>query len=581
MKGFNKLYTQEGENLHGIPWDVYPRPSLARKEWLNLNGVWELETGSGRWSILVPFCPESLLSGFEGEVRCGETLIYKRSFTLPPEWAGRRILLHFGAVSRECTVYVNGDYVISHSNAYTTFTADITDRITAGENEIEVKAVNDLDPRFPHGKQRVDRGGMWYTPSSGIWQTVWLEPVPEKHIQSIGYTVKNNSVTIGVFGIAEGVVECVGKTYPLIENLTDEDDGYLEPGHCGDECECRIVLDSPRFWSPEDPFLYEFTVKSGEDEVTSYFALRTVSKAVVNGVPRLLLNGKPYFFHGLLDQGYFSDGLYTPASPALYEQDILRMKSLGFNTLRKHIKIEPELFYYFCDKLGMAVFQDMVNNGRYSFMRDTLLPTLGIQRLNDRHINRSRAARVEFMSAMRSTVLLLSGHPCICCWTIFNEGWGQFDADSAYKELIEMDSTRMIDSTSGWFHQKKSDVDSLHIYFKKLRLGNEREKPQVLSEFGGFVYKIREHSFNTKKTYGYKLLKTREQFVSELRRIYLEEVIPLAQMGLCGSIYTQVSDVEDETNGLLTYDRRVMKLLPEEFNDISAMLASAVKNTCE
>ena len=557
---FQNLYTEAGEALTGTPWEAYPRPQLRRKDWLCLNGDWDFETeGGAKCRIRVPFCPESLLGGFSGALRYGETLRYSRRFTVPEGWRGRRVLLHFGAVSRVCAVSLNGKRLGSHDNAWLPFSFDVTEALVSGENRLEVSAVNDLSPRSPWGKQREKRGGMWYTPVSGIWQTVWLEPVPEKHVEKLAITVDLRGATIEAAGAETGTIRCEGKTYPL------------ENGRA------RVEPDSPRLWTPETPQLYEFSLKSGEDEVQSYFALRSLTVETVGGLPRLCLNGAPYFFHGLLDQGYFSDGLYTPAAPELYEQDILRMKALGFNMLRKHIKIEPERFYYDCDRLGMLVWQDMVNCGEYRFLRDTLLPTLGIQRLDDRKLNPDPAAREAFLSAMEETARLLGNHPCVCGWTIFNEGWGQFEADAAWEKLRALDGSRFIDATSGWFSREKSDVESLHIYFGRLRLGKRRDRPQLLSEFGGYVFKLPEHSFNTKKTYGYKIFRTREAFAEALRKTYLEQLVPLAREGLCGAVWTQVSDVEDETNGLLTYDRRVCKLAPEETTDIAAALQAAVK----
>ena len=569
---FNKLYTEAGERLNEspslLPWNEYPRPHMRRAEWLNLNGFWELETESGyRGKVRVPFPVESALSGFEGEVHYGERLTYRRGFTVPEGWRGS-VRLNLGAVSREWAVFVNGCQAGEGQSAYFPFSADITGLLREGENEIEIECVNDLDPAYPYGKQKLNRGGMWYTPCTGIWQTVWLEPVPKRHISEVDCRAEGGTVEISVSGyetglgvgnVREGTVFCEGKEYPLRDGL------------------CRFTVDSPRLWSPEEPNLYEFTVKYGEDEVQSYFAFRTLEAKTVNGTPRLCLNGKPYFFNGLLDQGYFPDGLWTPAEPAEYARDILKMKSLGFNMLRKHIKIEPELFYYYCDKLGMAVFQDMVNNGRYSFLRDTVLPTIGVQRLPDRFINRGARARSTFLAHMRETVSLLSRHPSIVYWTVFNEGWGQFEADKAYDELKKLDPTRIADTTSGWFRRKKSDVLSLHIYFKPLRMGRGTGRPQVLSEFGGYVWKDEKHSFNPDKTYGYRIFKTREEFVRGIRGLYSEQLLPLVRNGLSAAVYTQVSDVEDETNGLLTYDRRVMKISPEEFKDISEMLFEAAE----
>ena len=553
-----RLFTSAGETLSGTPWNTYPRPQLVRKDWLCLNGKWHFTCGRTKTEINVPFCPESLLSGVNMQMEYGREMVYSRHFTLPEEWQGQRILLHFGAVSRKATVRINGKEAVFHEESFLPFSADITDLICVGENEISVTAVNDLSHQHPWGKQKEKRGGMWYTPVSGIWQTVWLEPVPERYIHSLTIHTGRDYAEITVNDTDDGAVEMNGVCYPLIRGTA------------------RINIEDPICWSPENPHLYRFTVTAGEDRAESYFALRTLTVERVNGIPRLCLNGEPYFFHGLLDQGYWSDGLYTPAASSCYESDILAMKALGFNMLRKHIKIEPEQFYYDCDRLGMIVFQDMVNCGEYHFLRDTILPTAGWKPLNDARLNRDQAARENFLKTMDETVRLLGNHPCICLWTIFNEGWGQFRADDAFRRLKALDGTRFVDSTSGWFARKLSDVESLHIYFKKLRTGKQ-DRPQFLSEFGGWSLKIPEHSFNLEKTYGYKKYEDRETFVRDLKALYLEEVLPLISRGLCATVYTQVSDVEDETNGLLTFDRKEAKVTPEEFRDISDRLCKAIK----
>ena len=554
-----KLYTPAGEALRGVPWNVYPRPQLVRKNWLCLNGEWDFAFGGTKTKIRVPFCPESLLSGLDLKMEYGREMVYSRRFTLPGEWQGMRILLHFGAVSRKAVVRVNGTEAVSNGESYLPFCADITGLVRPGENEVSVTAVNDLSHRHPWGKQKEKRGGMWYTPVSGIWQTVWLEPVPHQYIRSLTVCTGPDYADISAEGIDEGTVELDGALYALAGGKV------------------RIEIKDPVLWCPENPHLYRFTVTAGEDRVESYFALRTLSIQQAGGKPRLCLNGKPYFFHGLLDQGYWSDGLYTPASPAGYESDILAMKALGFNMLRKHIKIEPEQFYYDCDRLGMVVFQDMVNCGEYRFLRDTALPGIGFLSRKDSRLNRDPAARENFLNAMEATVRLLRNHPCICLWTVFNEGWGQFCADSAYRRLKELDDTRFIDSTSGWFAQKESDVESLHIYFRKLRTGRQ-DRPQFLSEFGGWSLKLPDHSYNLEKTYGYKKYEDREAFVRDLKALYLEQVLPLIPEGLCAAVYTQVSDVEDETNGFLTFDRKAAKITPEEFSAVSAKLFRALQS---
>ncbi len=553
-----KLFTAAGEAPAGIPWNVYPRPQMVRKDWLCLNGEWDFAHGKLRGKIQVPFCPESLLSGLDAKMRYGRKMTYSRRFTLPAEWRGRRILLHFGAVSRTAEVRVNGKEAAVHAESYLPFSADITDLVRDGENEIAVDAVNDVSHRHPWGKQKIRRGGMWYTPVSGIWQTVWLEPVPERYIRGLVIRTDGDTAEITAEGAEDGTAELDGVRYRMAGGKV------------------RITVKNPVYWCPENPHLYRFTAEAGEDRVESYFALRTLEIRRAEGKQRLCLNGKPYFFHGLLDQGYWSDGLYTPASPEGFADDIRAMKALGFNMLRKHIKIEPEQFYYDCDRLGMAVFQDMVNCGGYRYLRDTVMPTFGIGlRRNDPLLNRNRESRRNFLNAMDATVRLLGNHPSVCLWTIFNEGWGQFSADEVYTRLKALDGTRFIDSTSGWFARKLSDVESLHIYFKPLRTG-EQDRPQFLSEFGGWTLKYPEHSFNLEKTYGYRTFEDRESFVRELRALYLEQVLPLIPRGLCAAVYTQVSDVEDETNGLLTFDRKEAKVRPEEFRDVSERLLAAL-----
>ena len=544
------LYTKDGRNLPETPWKVYPRPQMVREKWLCLNGTWELKSENGlEEKICVPFCPESLLSGIQNPPATGESFQYRRLFSIPDDWKGKRVLLHCGAVSRTADVLVNGKRVACHTDSYLPFSADISEALRSGENELMIRAKNDLSHQHPWGKQSVKRGGMWYTPVSGIWQTVWLEPVPEKYISRLKITTSDTAVKICAEGAEEGTVVFCGKEYPLVQGIVE------------------ITVPDPVLWSPENPHLYPFIVKSGDDSVSSYFALRTLSTEINNGISRLCLNGKPYFFNGVLDQGYWSDGLYTPATPKAFEKDILTMKSLGFNTLRKHIKIEPEQFYYDCDRLGMIVFQDMVNCGEYSWLWDTALPTAHFRKPDDRRLHRDPETRRNFRRSMCETAELLGNHPCICLWTIFNEGWGQFCADDAYDELKSLDSSRFVDSTSGWFHQKKSDVDSLHIYFGKLKLGKQK-LPQLLSEFGGYSYKIDRNSYNLDKTYGYRKYENRARYVEALQELYRDKIRPLSQEGLCGSIYTQVSDVEDETNGLLTYDREVLKVQPEEIKPI-------------
>ena len=571
------LLTEAGEALQAdptiIPWNTYPRPQMKRDSFYCLNGEWEYENGADAPTrIRVPFCPESLLSGLCMPPAAVTAKMYSKTFTLPEGFVRGRVILHFGAVNSSATVWLNHHCLkgrghfeqgcdFNHVGGYESFSYDITEYLQ-DENLLTVFTGNPLKTHvLPYGKQRKNRGGMWYTPVSGIWQTVWLESVPETYIKSLRIDTTADTATITAEGVTEGTLTVTTPDGDLSFPLADG--------------KATVKIPSPRLWSPEDPYLYEFTLEAGEDKVQSYFALRTLEIKQVGGIPRLCLNGDPVFLHALLDQGYWSDGIYTPASPACYEEDILAMKSLGFNTLRKHIKVEPEQFYYDCDRLGMLVMQDMVNNGHYSFIRDTALPTIGIKKLSDKRLHRDKATRKAFFDGMEATVNQLRNHPCIIYWTVFNEGWGQFDGNAAYARLRALDDTRFIDTASGWFKVTDTDVDSEHIYFKPVKL-KYGEKPMVLSEFGGYSYKPEGHVFNPVNTYGYRFFKEQADFENALIALYENEIIPAVAKGLCGAVYTQVSDVEDETNGLLSYDRKVVKVDPEAMKRVAEQLRQAI-----
>ena len=558
-----ELATARGEALIGTPWTAYPRPQMKRESYVNLNGTWDFSVDEDKTrGIRVPFCPESALSGVKEHFPEGAILTYRRRFTLPEGFNRGRVLLHVGAADQHAMVYVNQRMLMQHDGGYEAFTVDITDALQQ-DNELKILCWDDInDRKQPYGKQVLPekRGGMWYTPVSGIWQTVWLESVPETYIEKLNIENRGYSVTVSTVPAVDGTVKVDGLGDFELKNGT-----------------VTITPDNPRLWSPEDPYLYSFTLEAGEDKVESYFAIRSLEIKTVGDWPRLCLNGRPYFFHGLLDQGYWPDGLFTPAAPECYADDILAMKKLGFNTLRKHIKVEPEEFYYQCDRLGMVVFQDMVNNGDYSFFRDTALPTAGIQTLDDRKLHSDEGSRKEFLRQMEATVNQLKNHPCILYWTIFNEGWGQFDSDGVYEKLRALDDTRWIDSTSGWFRRKKTDVDSRHVYFKKIKLKGDKKKPLVLSEFGGYSYKLPEHSANQDKTYGYGKFSDGEAYANAVEELYREQVVPCVREGLCAAIYTQVSDVEDETNGLLTYDRKKEKLSAAAMRLVAGILQEAVR----
>lgn len=564
----NKYLTTPFESDTSVSWDAYPRPSFKRESYLCLNGEWDFSSyKNGKITplgkIIVPFSPETKLSGIDRQKEDGEMYIYQRVLEISPDFNRGRIILHFGAVDQVCHVYLNKKLVGDHTGGYLPFSFDITDYIVEGKNLLQVEVIDELNIEEAYGKQRRDRGGMWYTPISGIWQTVWCESVPEKYIKGVKITPSLTSVHVDVDAPeGEKILVLDGKEYRFDGKSID------------------IEIENPVNWTPDNPHLYDFTLLFGDDRIESYFALRTVSIEEKNKKSFICLNGKPILCHGLLDQGYYSDGIYLPATPKGYEFDVLEMKKLGFNMLRKHIKIEPQLFYYYCDKYGMLVFQDMVNSGKYHYFVDTILPNVGIKRWPERKASKNRQKAFERDS--KATIDLLYNHPSVVYYTIFNEGWGQFNADENYLMLKEYDPTRVYDATSGWFWEKHSDVHSEHVYMRKLKLKARRGRPLVLSEFGGYCWKEMEHSFNLSNTYSYKDFKSMADFEKAFVDLYDKQVIPhIKKQGLCALVYTQVSDVEDETNGLLTYDRQILKVNVSNVKAMSDRLYRAFEQITE
>ena len=575
------LMTPWGEHLdENCILTEYPRPQMRRNSYLNLNGRWEYaitdsDESPRRWdgTILVPFSPESALSGVGRSLQPGQTLWYRREVILPQGFipAEGRLLLHFGAVDQEAAVYWNGRLLGRHMGGYNAFTLDATDAL-GPRNSLVVRVHDDTDASFhSRGKQKTRRGGIWYTPQSGIWQTVWMEAVPRHYIESL------RIVPLFDQSAVEVMVRC---SRPLQCEATV--DGRTVPFTSGEPA--RIPMPDFRAWSPEDPYLYDLSVTLGEDRVESYFGMRKMEvRADRGGVKRLFLNGEPYFQSGLLDQGYWPDGLYTAPSDEALIYDIQTAKAMGFNLLRKHIKVEPMRWYYHCDRLGMLVWQDMPSGGgKYRFSTITLPLVTGIHRRDNHYRAFARASsqgRGEYMDELEEMVGQLFNAPSVVLWVPFNEGWGQFDSTLVMERLRALDPTRPVDPASGWHDQGAGELRSLHVYFKPFRFRRDRRgRALALSEFGGYNLRVDGHCFN-QKDYGYRRLPDAAALWRDFSRLYEREVLPAVPRGLCASVYTQLSDVEDELNGLMTYDRRVVKLDADEVRELNERLKEASPRT--
>ena len=580
------------------PLAEYPRPAMRRDSCEILNGPWQYAItqtaeypAAWQGSILVPYSPEAPASGVNRTLQPGQWLHYHRLFA-PPAGEGGRVLLHFGAVDYACAVQVNGHLAGGHRGGYWPFTLDITDLLNGtGRNSLWV-AVQDPTGHGTQarGKQTLKPGGMFYPAQSGIWQTVWLERVPDNYIQTLTVTPDYDArtVTVRVHTAKPGGAVNLWAMVRAGGVTIAEDWGSDEADQDG---EVTLNIPEEHFfpWSPDTPFLYDLTVgtnqgeEAGLDTVHSYFALRKWSCAPdAHGVLRFCLNDKPILLNGLLDQGYWPEGLYTPPSDAAVERELSEVKALGFNLLRKHTKIEPQRWYYHCDRLGLIVWQDIVNGGSaynlwfVTYLTNVLQPLL--RRFPDgkacrRLLSRAKpAGREEYAHELADTVQALRCHPCIACWVPFNEGWGQFDAGKAVQALRTLDGTRLVDEASGWFDQGGGDVHSLHNYFYPLRI-RPQKRTVALSEYGGIAWPMPGHE-PPHKTYGYGTAKDRQELTARYKKLQLKTVLPQLEKGLSALVYTQLTDVEDEVNGLFTYDRAAVKPDANAVRSVNAALAA-------
>ena len=569
------LYTPWGETLDKD--DVlqeYPRPQMRRKGYQMLNGEWEYRIVSKTEEtitpgevfdkdglILVPFSPESILSGVERQLLPSEYLWYQKEIDFEVDKSKEKCILHFGAVDQNAWVYINGREVFYHRGGFLPFEIDITDFLVEGKGFLQVK-VEDLSDTSceTRGKQKLNRGGIFYTAQSGIWQSVWYEKVPQNYIRA--YRITPN------FDEAKVVIEMDFEKPFTSVSMNVKDAECIVSQLSESVFEVQFTDGQFVAWTPETPHLYEFVLEADDDLVEGYFAMRCFTlEPDEKGILRACLNHKPCFMHGVLDQGYWSDGLLTAPSDEALIFDIELAKKAGFNMMRKHIKIEPLRWYYHCDRLGMIVWQDMVNGGSNYHMPwisyfPTVFPKLA-NRIKDNHYwLQSRASedgRKQWEIECMDTIKHLYNVPSIAVWVPFNEGWGQFDAARIAREIREVDSTRLIDHASGWFDQQESDFKSVHNYFRPLTVEVEENRAFAISEYGGFSCHVEHHS-SIVQGFGYKKYDTCQELSDAVKKCFEEAVFPLVERGLAGAVYTQLSDVEEEVNGIVTYDRKVIKI---------------------
>ena len=575
----NQLLTRYGKEIN--PDNIlgeYPRPQLKRSSYLNLNGYWdfcinyEKDYKDYDKKILVPFSPESYLSGVSEMVYPTMYSHYKKEIVLPSDFVKDLVILHFGAVDQICELYINGKFVLKHIGGYVPFSVEISQYIDDSlKVNIELLVSDETDTSYHlFGKQRINHEGIFYTPQSGIWQTVWIESVYKEYIRDVRIKPLYDQSQISLELKSDFSGEYIVKVFDNDKNLIKT--------HKTNKLNTLIHLDGFVSWTPNNPYLYYLEIKTDKDCVETYVGMRCFErKKDSKGIMRFYLNHLPYFQSGVLDQGYYSDGLLTPPSDQAMIDDILTMKELGFNMLRKHIKIEPLRWYYHCDRLGMLVWQDMLSGCEHkNVVFHHVLAILNIH-LNDRHKRLfgrvSDEGKNLYEKDLEVMLDYLKNVTSLCVFVPFNEAWGQFDTLRISKKVKEFDEQRLVDHVSGWSDQKGGDFYSRHIYFQKIRFSKRMSKKRIaaLTEFGGYSLPVQNHIYNNDKLFGYKKYKEKRALEEALESLYKDKIVPNLHKGLSVLVYTQLSDVEDEVNGFLSYDREVLKVdkdLMKSLNDL-------------